>query len=82
MNLEWKSDLAVLISIPHPILALILSNDLTSIFDDDLIWVKGPIAPHTIPAVQSLDNLDTNVILASGLAALSQTIEAAVATSF
>ena len=56
----------------HTILAFLLSQDLTSIFDNDLIWCKASIASDTISSVDSFENLNANIVLVAVLDSLSQ----------
>lgn len=64
----------------HPMLTFFLSDDLSSILDDNLIRLKGSVAAHTISSVFCFDDFNTNVVFASFLDSLAESIECAIPT--
>lgn len=70
--------LVVFVDFPHPIFTFVLSDDLSCVFDYDLIRRESAVASNTVAPIHSLDNLDADVILPPSLAPLPQAFEAAI----
>lgn len=70
--------LVILVLILHAIIALILRDDLSRIFDDNLVWLEGSIASHTISAIGCLDHFDSNVVFTPPFVPLLELFEATV----
>lgn len=73
------TNIVILVDCPHSSLALSLSDDLASVFDNDLVRLERAVAADTIPPVRRLDDLDTNVVLAASFSPLFELVEVAVA---
>lgn len=69
----------VLVDRSHPFLTLKLSEDLSGVLDNDLVWLKGTIAADAISAICRFDDLDTNIVLTPGLSAMLQALEVSIA---
>ena len=77
----WKdTHLVLLVRRSHPFLAFRLSDDLSRVFHDDLIWVECAVTANTVSTIWRFDDLDTDVVLPSGLGSLLELVEATVTT--
>lgn len=65
------ADPTVFVMLAHAIITFILCNDFARIFDDNLVGLKTTIAPDTMPAIKSLDDLNPNIVLTTGFCSLS-----------
>lgn len=81
--LEWSASithLVVLVVFIHATIALIFSDDFTSVLDDDLVRIKASIASYTITSIRSLDDFNADSVLSATFAALLQISKSAVLT--
>lgn len=74
------TNLVAFINCSHPPLTLRLSDNLSGVFDDDLVGFKCTVAANTISTIRCFDNLNTNIIFPSDLGPLFQLLEASVTT--
>jgi hypothetical protein len=72
--------LIVLVYRSHPLLALGLSYDFTSIFNDNLVGLECAIAADAVSAVGCLDDFHANIVFSPGLCPLLKLLKASVAT--
>ena len=70
--------LVVLVILIHASITFIFCNNLASILDDDLMRVKAAVASYAVAAISSLDDFDTNPVLATALPAFLQISEGAI----
>ncbi len=70
--------LSILVSFVHSIITLILRYYLACILHDNLVGFECTIASHSVSTIDSLDNLDANVILAPCFSSFSQSSEGTV----
>lgn len=70
--------LSILVSFVHSIITLILRYYLACILHDNLVRFECTIASHSVSTIDSLDNLDANVILAPCFSSFSQSSEGTV----
>ena len=82
MTLIMDTYLVVLVYSPHPVIALILSYNLSSVFDNNLIRLKSTIGSNPITTISCLDDFDSNIILPTSLAALTKVFKTAIGTMF
>lgn len=73
--------LIVLVLVFHAIIALILRDNLSCIFDDDLMWFEGSITSDTIATIRCLDHLDSNVVFAPPFVPFLELLEATIAAT-
>lgn len=67
--------LIIFVAILHPLIALILCDDLASILDNDLVWFKRPITADAISTISCLDHFDPDIILSTLLVPLLETFK-------
>ncbi len=72
------TNIVLLVDGVHPLIALLLRDNLPGIFGDDLVRLEGAVASDAIPAVGSLDDFDPDIILAAGFPSASQFGEASI----
>jgi len=77
-----RSYFIVLVNSPHPVIALILGYNFSSVFDNDLIWLKSTVRTNPIATISCLDDFDSNIILSTSLAALTEVFETAISATF
>jgi hypothetical protein len=70
----------VLIHCSHPFLALKLCENLSGILHNNLIRLEGAVAANAVATVLGLDDLDSDVILASSLGPVLESLEVSVPT--
>ena len=73
--------LIILVPVLHPIITLILRDNLTRILHNNLMWFEGPIAANAVTSICSLDDLDANIVFAPFLVAFLELLKAAVAAT-
>lgn len=62
----------------HATIALVFGDDLASVLNDDLIWIKASIASYTVASISGLYNFNPYSVLSAALAALLQIGKSAV----
>lgn len=70
--------LVVLVPLPHPVVTLVLRDNLPGVLYDDLMGFEGPIAANPIPTISSLDDLDAKVIFSARLVTLPEILKGSV----
>jgi hypothetical protein len=60
-----SSHLVVFVNLVHAALTLNLSDNLTGILHDDLVGLEAAVAANAVTTIRSLDNLNTNSVLAA-----------------
>lgn len=68
----------MLIDRPHSFLTLRLGDNLTRVLHNNLVGLKGAVAPNTVPTIRRLDDFHADVVLASSLGPLLELLETAV----
>lgn len=77
---EKDTYLVLLVRRPHTLLTFGLSDDFSRVFHNDLVWFKCAVTANTVSAIWRFDNLNTNIVLPSGLSSLLELVEATVTT--
>jgi len=62
----------------HAAITLILSNDFSGIFNNNLVRIEAAIASDAIPSISSLDDLDTDSVRAANFTSFLQFSESAI----
>lgn len=68
VSMGKMSYLSIAVLVHHPSFALILSNDLSSVLDNNLVWLECPTGDYAESLLIGLDYVDTDVVLSARLA--------------
>lgn len=77
-----KTHRIVFVNLIHPSIRLILRDDLSDVFHDDLARPEAPIRPNAVATVWGFEDLYANVEGVFGSSPLAQSLELAIATPF
>lgn len=67
--------LVVFVPVFHALFAFVLRNNLSCVFDNDLVWLKCTIASDTVSPICCLDDFDADVVLPALFVALLETFK-------
>lgn len=65
------ADLIIFVHRVHAVIALILGDDLTRIFNNNLVRLETPHGSYAVPSIRSFEHLDTNIVPISMLGSLA-----------
>jgi hypothetical protein len=78
VGFDQDTYLILLVYSPHSVVTLILGYDLSSIFNNNLVWLESAVGADPIATIHGLDDFDSNVVLPASLASLPKVFETSI----
>lgn len=63
--MKGPSYLVILVNLPHTAFTLVCSDNLSRVLHNNLVRLEATVASHAITTIRSLDDLNTNSVLAA-----------------
>ena len=74
--------LCIFVELMHALITFFLSDDLASIFHDDLVWLKCPIRPNAMSTINGLADFDTDSVFPTSFGSLTQLFKGTICAMF